>query len=102
MLKKLSFYKKKVYRIMMAIKHRSTGRPAFKTLNILTLASHYIPSLMTSMINNLEHFTFNCAIYNKLTRHIGQLHALQSHLSLRQKGVHYMSGNLFLTACKSF
>jgi hypothetical protein len=36
-----------------------------------------------------------CAIHNTLTRHRDNLHVLQSHLSLRQKGVHYMSVNIF-------
>jgi hypothetical protein len=54
--------------------------------------------LMTFMINNLEHFTFNCASHNKLTRHRGNLHVLQSHLSLTEKGVHYMSVKTFKTS----
>jgi hypothetical protein len=80
---------------MMGIKHRSTCRPAFKTLNILTCAPKYILSLMTFMIHNLECFAFNYAIHNKLTMHRGNLHILQSHLSLRKKGNHYMSVNIF-------
>jgi hypothetical protein len=43
------------------------------------------------MINNLEHFAFNCAIHDQATRHRRNLHVLQSHLVLRQEGVHYMS-----------
>jgi hypothetical protein len=43
---------------------------------------------MTFMINSLELFTFNCAVHNKLRRHSGNLHVLQSHL-LRQKGSLY-------------
>jgi hypothetical protein len=40
------------------MKHTETCRPVFKKkLNILTLASQYILSLMTLMINNLGHFT---------------------------------------------
>jgi hypothetical protein len=84
---------KETVRIITGIKHRSICRPAFKTLNILTLALQYVVTLMTFMINNLEHFTFNCAIHNKLTRHRGNLHVLQSHLSLRQKGVNYVNQN---------
>jgi hypothetical protein len=83
---------KETVRIITGIQHRSICRPAFKTLNILTLALKYVLPLMTFMINNLEHFTFNCAIHN-LTRHRGNLHVLQLHLSLRQKGVHYVNNN---------
>jgi hypothetical protein len=82
-------------RIMTEMKHRETYRQVFKKLNILTLASHYILSLMTSMVNNLGHFTFNYAICNKSTRHRRNLHAPQSHLAMRQKGVYYMSVNIF-------
>ena len=46
-------------------------------------------------------FTFNCAIHNKSTRHRGNLHVLQSHLTIRQKGVCYMSVK-FLTVCLPF
>jgi hypothetical protein len=79
----------------MGMKQRDTCRPVFKKLNIPTLASQYILSLMIFMINNLEHFTFNCAIHDQATRHRGNLHVLQSHLVLRQKGVRYMSINIF-------
>jgi hypothetical protein len=79
----------------MEMKQRDTCRPVLKKLNILTLASQYILSLMIFMISNLEHFTFNCAIHNKSTKHRGNLHVLQSHLTIRQKGVHYMSVKIF-------
>jgi hypothetical protein len=42
------------------------------------------------MISNLEYFIFNDAIHNKTTRHRGNLHILQSHLAVRQKGVYYV------------
>jgi hypothetical protein len=75
---------------MTGMKHRETGRPVYKKLNIWTLASQYILSLMTLMINNLGHFTFNYAVYNKSTWHGWNLHDPQSHLAMRQKGVYYM------------
>jgi hypothetical protein len=67
----------------MGMKQRDTHRPVFKKLNILTFASQYILSSMIFMINNLEHFTFNCAIHDQATRHRGNLHVLQSHLVLK-------------------
>jgi hypothetical protein len=96
--KKVFLLQKMTTRKTMGMKQRDTRRPVFKKLSILTLASQYILSLM---ISNLEHFTFNCAIHNKSTRHRGNLHVLQSHLKIRQKGVHYMSVK-FLTACLPF
>jgi hypothetical protein len=80
---------------MVGINPRNSCRPVFKELNILTLASQYILSLMTFVKNNLELFTFSCTVHNKLTRNRGNLHVLQSRLSIRQKGVHYMSVKIF-------
>jgi hypothetical protein len=54
-----------------------------------------ILSLMIFMINNLEHFTFNYSIYKRSTRHGRNLHVPQSHLAMRQKGVHCMSIKIF-------
>jgi hypothetical protein len=64
---KIFLLQKRILRIMMGMKQRDTCRPVLKKLNILTLASQYI-SLMIFMINNLEHFTFNCAIHDQATR----------------------------------
>jgi hypothetical protein len=50
------------------------------------------------MINNLEHFTFNCAIHSKLKRRRGKLNVLSYnhiYISLRQKVVHHRSVNIF-------
>jgi hypothetical protein len=52
------------------------------------------------MVNNLEHFTLNFAINNRLTWNRGNLYVLQSHLSLRQKRIHYMSVKIFNTLPK--
>jgi hypothetical protein len=93
--KKVLLLQKRTLRIMVGINHRNSCRPVFKELNILTLASQYILSLITFVKNNLELFTFNCTAHNKLTRNRGKLHVLQSHLSIRQKGVHYMSVKIF-------
>jgi hypothetical protein len=35
------------------------------------------------------------AIHDKTTRHRGNLHVLQSHLAIRQKGVYYMCAKIF-------
>jgi hypothetical protein len=90
----VSLLQKRILRIMMGINHRSSCRPVFKELNILTLAVQYILPSMSFLRNNLELFTFNCAIYNKLPWNRGHLHVLQSLLSIRQKGVYYECKNL--------
>jgi hypothetical protein len=98
--KKVFLAQKRTSRIMMGINHRDSCRPVFKELNILTLASQYILSLMIFVKNNVELFTFNCTVHNKLTRNRGNLHVLQSHLSIRQKGIHYMSVKIFTSLPK--
>jgi hypothetical protein len=93
--KKISLLQTKTIRIMMGMKHRESCRPAFTKLNILTLASQYILSLMIFMINNLEHFTFNYSVYKRSTRHGRNLHVPQSHLAMSQEGVHCMCIKFF-------
>jgi hypothetical protein len=93
--KKIFLLQKKTIRIMMGMKHREPYRPAFTKLNISTLASKYILSLMIFMINNREHFTFNYSFYKRSTRYGRNLHVLQSHLVVRQKVVHCMSIKIF-------
>jgi hypothetical protein len=80
---------------MTGMKYRESCRAAFIKLNILTLASQCILSLMNFMINNLEQFTFNCSIYKKSMRYGRNLHVPQSHLATGQKGTYYMSLTLF-------
>jgi hypothetical protein len=84
--RKVFLLQKRTLRIMVGINQRNSCRPVFKELNILTLASQYILSLMTFVKNNLELFTFSCTVHKKLTKNRGNLHVLQSHLSIRQKG----------------
>jgi hypothetical protein len=50
---------------------------------------------MTFVKNNLELFTFNCTVHNKLTGNRGNLHVLQSHLLIAQQGVHNMGVKIF-------
>jgi hypothetical protein len=93
--KKVFLLQKRTLRIMMGINHRNSCRPVFKELNILTFASQYTLSLVTFVKNNLELFTFNCTVHNKLTRNRGNLHVFKSHLSIRQKGVHNIGVKIF-------
>jgi hypothetical protein len=79
----------------MGMKPRESCRPVFTKLNILTLASQYILFLINFMKNNLEYFMFNYSIHERMTRHGRNLNILQSHLTMRQKGVHCMSLNIF-------
>ena len=45
----------------------------FKAWKILTVPSNYTISLMTSMVNNMEHITFNFSVHSINTRNKLQL-----------------------------
>jgi hypothetical protein len=92
---KVSLLQKKIIRIMMGINPRSTCKPFFKNLTILTVPSQYILSLMKFLVHNLEYFTFNSIIHTKFTRNRTCLHVLQTNLSLCQAGFYYMSTKIF-------
>jgi hypothetical protein len=80
---------------MMEMKHSESCRPAIIKLNILTLASQYVLSLINFMINNLEQFTLNSSIYKKPMRHGRNIHVPQSPLAMWQTGVYYMGIQIF-------
>jgi hypothetical protein len=89
--KKIFLLQKQAIRIMMGMEHRESCMPTLVKLNILTLASQYILSLVNFMTNNLEQFTFNFSIYKKAMGHGRNLHVPQSHIAMRQKGIYYLS-----------
>jgi hypothetical protein len=53
---------------------RTSCRPWFKELEILTLPLQYILSLMTFLVHSLEYITFNFSIHSVNTRKKLQLH----------------------------
>jgi hypothetical protein len=91
--KRIFLLQKRAVRVMMGLRQSDSCRPVFKRLHILTLDSQYILSLMIFMISNLD-FLF-LTIHDKTLRHKGNLHVLQSHLAIRQKGVYYMCVKIF-------
>jgi hypothetical protein len=82
--RKVFLLQKSALRITVGPKCRNSCRPVFIDLNILTLALQYILSLMIFMRNNLELFTVNCVVHNKLTRNRENLHIPQSHLTTKR------------------
>jgi hypothetical protein len=48
--------------------HRTTCKPFFQKLEILTLPSHYVLSLMRFLSTNLEIYTFNSSVRDINTR----------------------------------
>jgi hypothetical protein len=87
---------KKVIRIMTGSKSRIQCKPLFKALEIMTLLQ-YILSLMTSMIYNLEYFTFNSSVhsFNTRTRKKVKLYKPIPSSASFQRGAYYASTKIF-------
>jgi hypothetical protein len=86
---------KKVVRIMAGVKSRVSCKPLFKTIQILTLPSQYILSLITFLAHNPEYFTFNSSVHNIDTRKRLQLHRPIANSTSFQRGVYYTSIKIF-------
>jgi hypothetical protein len=80
---------KKVVRIMAGAKSRVSFKPLFKILEILTLSSQHILSLMTFLAHNLECFTFNSSVLNINIRKRLQFHRSIANSTSFQRGVYY-------------
>ena len=66
--KRIFQQQKRVIRIMTRSTSRNSCRTLFWKLEILTLTSQYMPSLMSFVSSNLEFFTFNTSVHNINTR----------------------------------
>jgi len=84
---KIFLAQKKIVRIMTGSRLKTSCKPLFQSLGILTITSQYILSLMKFLLQNQEKFTSNTInMRNKL-----KLCKPISNLTLYQKGVYYMS-----------
>ena len=92
---KIFLQHKRIVKTILGINPRSTCKPHFKTLGILTMPSQYLLSFMEFLVNNLAYFSLNGEIHNKLTRNRKCLYVPQVNLPLYKKGVHYMSIKIF-------
>jgi hypothetical protein len=66
-----------------------TCRELFKKFNILPLASEFLLSLLSFVVDNIEKFQTNSDIHNICTRYRYNLHVPNINLSKYQKGVYY-------------
>lgn len=73
---------------------RSSSLPVFRALQTLTVAAQYIV-LNIFQAYNLEYFTFNNLINSIRTGRRLHLHISQTNLASYQKGVYYISINIF-------
>jgi hypothetical protein len=66
--KKVFHIQKKIIKIMAGTKRRASCRELFKKFNILPLASEFLLSLLSFVVDNLEIFQTNSDIHNINTK----------------------------------
>ena len=82
-------------RIITGSTPRTSCRVLFRELEILTLTSQYVLSLMRFLSSNLGNYKFNTSVHDKNTRHKLKLHKPSTRLSIYQKSVYYNSINVY-------
>jgi len=93
--KKISTLQKRIIRIMVGAHPRTSCRRLFKKLEILTVPSQYIYSLMSFFIGNQEKFQTNSSVHNINTRNKYNFHRPVANLSCFQKGASYSGIRIF-------
>ena len=68
---------------------RDFSRELFKNLQILTVASQYIVSLLLFLVKNREEFKLNSDIHLITTRHNNDFYLPSTQLTLFERGVYY-------------
>ena len=92
---KIFLAQKKIVRIMTGSRPKTSCKPLFQSLGILTITSQYILSLMKFLPQNQEKFTSNIKDHIINTRNKLKLHKPISNVTLYQRGVYYMSIRVF-------
>jgi hypothetical protein len=85
--KKVLHIQKKIIRIMAGSNRRAPCKDLFK-FNILPLASKFLLSLSSCVVDNSENFQTNSDIHNVSTRHRYYLHVLNNNHHKHQKVYH--------------
>jgi hypothetical protein len=86
---------KEIIRIMTGSRPKTLFKPLFQSLEIVTLHSQYILSLMKFLLQNQEMFISNSEVHNINTRNKSKLQKPISNLALYQKGVYNMVIRIF-------
>jgi len=86
---------KRIIRILTNTPNQDSCRPLFKQLQILTLPSQYLYSLLVFVIKNRDLFSLNSDIYNLNTRSKNNLHLASTNLTMIQKGVLHSGSRFF-------
>jgi len=93
--KKIFTLQKGIIRIMVGTHPRTSCRRLFKKLEILTVPSQYIYSLISFFIENQEKFQTNLSVHNINTRNKHHFHRPIANLSCFQKGASYSGIRIF-------
>jgi hypothetical protein len=93
--KKVFLQQKRIIRIMTGSNSRTSCKPLFQRLKILTLSSQYVLYLMGFLSQNLEIYTFNSTIHGFNTRHRLQLHKPSTNVTVYQKEAYCESIKIF-------
>jgi len=86
---------KKAIRIMEGCGNRVSCRNLFKKLEILTLMSQYILSLLMFVVQNKKYFLTNNESHNIVTRQRNDLHLPQANLTIYKRGAQYLRIKIF-------
>jgi hypothetical protein len=86
---------KKIIRIMMGCKSRTSCKNMFRRLEILTFVSQYIFSLMLFVVENKYLFILNSENRIKSTRQSNNFHQPINTLTVDPGGVYYMGIKVF-------
>jgi hypothetical protein len=79
--KRVFIIQKKIIRLMAGVKRRVSCRELFKKFNILPLASEFLLSLLSFVVDNREKFQTNSDIHSINTRPKQDLHQLSADLT---------------------
>jgi hypothetical protein len=93
--KKVFYIQNRIIRIIAGAKRRASCMELFKKFNILPLASEFLLSLLSFVVDSMEKFQTNSDIDNINIRYRYNLHVPNSNLSKYQKGVNYSGIKLF-------
>ena len=93
--KRIFQQQKRIIRIMTGSTSRISCRTLFWKLEILTLTSQYILSLMRFLSSNLELFTFNTSVHNINTKLKLKLHKPTVRLTMYQRSAYYNRINIY-------
>jgi hypothetical protein len=102
--KRVFIIQQKIIRILAGVKRRVFCRELFKKFNILPLASEFLLSLLSFVVDNMEKFQTNSDMHNINTRNKHDLHQSSANLTSCKKVLTMQGSNysiLFQIALKA-